>query len=389
MGIHRARAAVILGLMLWLGSSPVIGQQFSRGTPEASAWDAFVEARNYEDNAAALNRINDLARLVEIRLGHESAESALVLGYRANLLQQLGRLAEAESDAQSALAISRRVSGPSSPSTLDASNTLAAIYLADRGGGALERQAFAAEAARLMETALDEATVGPERQRVMRNTLATAYGLLHRSEDAAALYRRLLADQTQENGSDDPLARSLSLNLAQTLIGMAQLDEAEVVLEPLIASLKRDPDVAGPALANALSAYASAATLPERREAARREAVGLYHRAGCAEPEAQRLAVLASSGDGYPWSGANPSCSGDLRLAREIGGFRGLAYIERVKYPGRSFAAVRLLSHASDVVVGHTRAAYSIDTERRQAFSRYRYVHREFVDSAWAAATGG
>lgn len=389
MGIDRAQSALIIGLLLWLASSPAMAQQFPPGTPVAAAWEAFIKARNDEDNASALDRLDALGRLVELRFGHESPESVLVLGHRANLLQQLGRLAEAERDAQSALAMSERISGPSSPSTVDALNTLAVLYLADRGRGAAERQTFAAEAARLLEKALSETAVPQEQQRTMRNSLATAYGLLGRGEDAAALFRRMLADETQGHRSDDPLMRSLSLNLAQTLIGMGLLEDAEVVLEPLILSLRLDPTVPGPTLANALSAYASAATFPEQREAARREATGLYHLAGCIDPEAERLAILASSGEGYPWSSANPNCSGDLRLAREIAGLRGLAYLERVKFPGRSFAAVRLLSHAGDVVVGHTRATYSIDHETRLAFSRYRYVHREFVDSAWAAATGG
>ena len=51
------------------------------------------------------------------------------------------------------------------------------------------------------------------------------------------------------------------------------------------------------------------------------------------------------------------------------------------------FGSVRLLAYGSDVVVMNTRQRYARDQDARAAFGRYRYVHREFVTSAWRATT--
>ena len=350
----------------------------------------------------------------------------MVLGHRAVTLIRLSRLTDAEAAAQEALAISRGVSGPTGTLTLDATNTLASVYLGDRGDGPAQRRTYATEAARLLDAALNGpgADMAPEAtRRALRNSLAITRLLLERPGEAVDLYRALLEPLQTTRPPTDPEVITLSINLAQASAAARQAAEAEAArltdqleampapgdpaltarrnaldlaayqageeVDRLLASLiERTP--AGPATgtlqyANLLSARARLASDPEPREAALRAAVALYHAAGCRDAEARRGRSVAAGAPGYPWTSADPDCTGDLRLARELSGYRGLAYVERVKEPARLFAALRHLAQAGDVVVGATRLTYARNPEARLAFNRYRHVHREFIDTAWAA----
>ncbi len=411
-----------------LAPAPAQAQAFPPGTPLAEAWAAFVEAQNAEDGPLALQRLAVAEPLVEARYDRASAEMAILLGHRVVTLMRVSRLTDAEAVAQEALTISRGVSGPTGTLTLDATNTLASVYLGDRGDGPAQRRTYATEAARLLETALngrgaDTARVPEVTLRAMRNSLAIAYLLLDRPAEAVVLYRALLEPLESSRPSSDLEVITLSINLAQTLAAARQAAEAEAALltdqleampvpgdpaltarrdaldlaayeageeaDRLLASLiERTP--AGPATgtlqyANLLSARARLASDPEPREAALRAAVALYHAAGCRDAEARRGRSVAAGAPGYPWTSADPDCTGDLRLARELSGYRGLASVERVKEPARLFAALRHLAQAGDVVVGATRLTYARNPEARLAFNRYRHVHREFIDTAWAA----
>jgi tetratricopeptide (TPR) repeat protein len=389
--VHKACACLLASLVLALLPVQSSAQDFGTGNPVAEAWSAFVEAQNAEDGPLAVERIDRVIPLVEGRYGRPSAEMALVLGFRANALQRVGRLVDAESAAREALTISQRVSGPTSVKAMDATNTLAVVLLADRGGGADQRRTFANEAVRLIMDAIVQMDRQPQSGaatlEALRNTLIAAHSVLGQQDEAIAVHAQILQARAATGAPDDPMIQTATVNLAQAYTGAGRYEEAEALLEPLVARL-RNGDAAGtPALANALSAYARVALFPERRDAARREAVAIYHRLGCRDPETRRAAKISAGGSGYPWSGSDPDCPGDLRLAREIAGFRGLAYIERVSDPARPFGSVRLLAHGSDVIVMNTRLRYARDQDARAAFGRYRYVHREFVTSAWQATT--
>ncbi len=390
--ITRGWACILLSVAFGALPTAATAQEFEPGSAVAEAWAAFVEAQNAEDGPRAVQRVDAVIGLVEGRYDRESAEMAMVLGYRATALQRVGRLIDAEAAAQEALAINGRLFGPASVRTIDAANTLAVVYLADRGGGQAQRTRFAAEAVRLLQDAIArlprQDAGGDTMLETLRNSLIAAYGVLGRQDEAIAVHSQILEARASTGGPDDPMVRSAALNLAQAYIGAQRFEEAEALLEPLLERLRGAGEGAEPALANALSAYALATTFPERREVARREAVAIYHRLGCREPDARRADYAARGGVGYPWSGGDADCPGDLRLAREIAGFRGLAYVERVKDPPLMFGSVRLLAHGSDVVVGNTRMRYARDQEARAAFGRFRYVHREFVSAAWEAAGG-
>ncbi len=387
--MQRVCACLLAGLVLALVPVQSSAQDFGTGNPVAEAWSAFVEAQNAENGPLAVQRIDRVIPLVEARYGRPSAEMAQVLGFRAIALQRVGRLVDAESAAREALTISRQASGPSSVEAMDATNTLAVVLLADRGGGADQRRTFANEAVRLLLDAIGQLDRQPQSGgatlEALRNTLIAAHSLLGQQDEAIAVHAQILQARAATGAPDDPMIRSATVNLAQAYTGAGRYEEAEALLEPLVARL-RNSDAAGtPALANTLSAYALVALFPERREAARREAVAIYHRLGCGDPEARRAARIAAGGLGYPWSGGDPDCPGDLRLAREIAGLRGLAEIQSFK--DMEFGSVRLLAYGSDVVVMNTRQRYARDQDARAAFGRYRYVHREFVTSAWRATT--
>jgi tetratricopeptide (TPR) repeat protein len=387
--IMRGWACILIGLGLSVLPAAAAAQAFEPGSAVAEAWSAFVEAQNAEDGPRAAQRIETVVGLVEARYGRDSAEMARVLGFRATALQRVGRVDEAEAAARDALAIGGRIHGADSVEAIDAANTLAVVYLADRGGDAAQRARFAGEAVRLLRDAIArlprEAPGAGATLETLRNSLIAAYGVLGRQDEAIAVHAQILEARASTGGADDPMVRSATLNLAQAYISAQRLEEAEALLEPLLTRLRGAGNDAAPALANALSAYALATMFPDRREAARREAVALYHRLGCRDPDVRRANHVARGGVGYPWSGSDADCPGDLRLAREIAGFRGLAYVARVKDPPQMFGSVRLLAHGSDVVIGNTRMRYARDQEARAAFGRLRYVHREFVTTAWEA----
>jgi hypothetical protein len=413
-----------------LGPAPVLTQAltqaFPAGTPLSAAWDAFVEAQNAENAPLALERLSRVEPLVDAAYGRNSREMAIVLGHRTVTLFRLGRLTDAEATAEEALAISRSVSGPTAPLTLDAINTLAFVYLGDRGDGPEQRRTYASNAARLLDSALNGPGAGdaPEATlHAMRNSLAIASLLLDRPQDAVRLYRELLAPLEATRGPTDPELISLTINLAEAEVAAARAAEAEAGrLTDQLASLPAPGDPALTAqrdaldmeafrageaadrrlsslidrtpagaatatlqYANLLSARARLTRDQDAREAARRAAVALYHAAGCGDAESRRDLWRAAGGRGYPWTSADPDCPGDLRLARELSGYRGLAFVERLKEPPRRFAALRHLAHAGDVAVGATRLTYARSPEARLAFNRYRHVHREFVETAWAA----
>ena len=393
--IHRGGCGRVMGLVIGLVLFVLPGlsraQEFEAGTPLAEAWAAFVEAQNVENGPLAVQRIDQVIPLVEARYGRESADMALVLGWRANALLRVPRLDDAEASAREALDISRRVSGPDSLQTLDATNTLAGVFLADRGGGTDQRRLYAGEALRLLEQAIDSPTgstpAGAAQREALRNSLIATYIVLGRQNEAIALYAMIVGDRASTTGLDDPMTQTMTLNLAQAYVAAGRSEEAEATLQPLIARLRLAGDLALPALANALSAYAPAALLPERRDAARREAVAIYHRLGCRDPEERRAAAMAAGRTAYPWSVSDPDCPGDLRLARELATPGGLAYAARTGYPPRYFGSLRLLAHAGDLVIGNTRLRYARDQQGRADFDGYRFVYGQFIRVAWEATT--
>ncbi len=391
--IHRAGVSILTGLAIGLALTLLPGisraQQFEPGTPVAEAWEAYVEAKEEDCPLVAVQRIDRVIALVEGRYARESAIMATVLGLRANALQRVGRLHEAETAARESLDITRRVSGPNSVQAMDATNTLAVIFLTYRGEGPEQQRPYVEEARRLLEQAIaSPAGSNPARataREALRISLSSAYSVLGRQDDAIALLTQIVAALTSPGQPNDALLQSATINLAQAYISATRYDEAEAVLERLIWDLTVAGDRARPALADALFAYAFVAPSPERREASLRQAAAIQLSMVCRDPEGQQAGVIAPDESGFPSSSGDPECPGNFRLAGRIAGFRGLAYGERVKDPPLYYASTRMLALASDMVSCNTRLNFARDPQARAAFGRLRFVHREFVTSAWEA----
>ena len=352
---------------------------------------AFAAARDAEDNRAALQALDALGPLIEAAHGRRSAEMAEHLGYRANTLQSLDRLDEAETAGLEAVSIAQSVLPADPTAVADAMNTLAAIYLGDTGRGAEVRAVRAREAERLLDQAVrlvaDQPQGDADMLDVLSANLAVALLIQGRRDEAVSQLEALRDARASAFGEDDPLSLTLSNNLGPLYFAAGLYEEGEAVLARVVELRRADPDVAPAALALSLATLGRHALLPETAQAALAEAAALYLAIGCPDAEARRTAGTAAGYGPYRWAGTGAACPGDLRLALTISGQGGLAYVHRNRLD-QPFASVRLLAQAGDVVVGNTRARYSSNADARRDFGRYRLTHREFVSSAWLAASG-
>ncbi|MBU1345442.1 MAG: tetratricopeptide repeat protein [Alphaproteobacteria bacterium] len=357
----------------------------------AALQTAFASARDAEDNRAALQALDALGPLIEAAHGRQSAEMAEHLSYRANTLQSLGRLDEAETTGLDAVSIALSVIPADPPAIADAMNTLAAIYLGDTGRGPEVRTVRAREAERLLDQAVrlisDQPQGDPDTLDVLSANLAVALLIQGRQDEAIERLEALRDARAAAFGDDDPLSLTLSNNLGPLYFRAGRYEDGEAVLARVVDLRRADPNVAPAALALSLSTLGRNALLPETAEAALGEAAALYLAIGCPDAEARRTAGTAAGYGAYRWAGTGAACPGDLRLALTISGQGGLAYVHRNRLD-QPYAAVRLLAQAGDLVIGATRARYSSNAEARRDFGRYRLTHREFVSSAWLAAMG-
>lgn len=348
----------------------------------------FAAARDAEDNQVALTALDRLGPLIEAAHGRQSAEMAEHLSYRANTLQSLGRLDEAESTGLDAVVLARGLA-PAKPSALaDALNTLAAIYLGDTERGSEVRAVRAREAERLLDQAVrliaDQPGGDPYTLDVVASNLAVALLIQGRRDEAVSRLEDLRDARASTFGDSDPLVLTLSNNLGPLYFAGGRYEEGEAILTRVVDLRRADPNIAPAALALSLSMLGRNALSPEIAEAALAEAASLYLAIGCPNAEARRTAGSAMGYGTYRWAGEGAACPGDLRMALTISGQGGLAYVHRNRLD-QPYASVRLLAQASDLVIGNTRTRYFSSPEARRDFSRYRLIHREFVSSAWLA----
>jgi tetratricopeptide (TPR) repeat protein len=129
--------------------------------------------------------------------GPEDTRVAVVLNNLANLCHNQGKLEEAESHYQRALAIRREKYGPDHPFVAQSMNNMAALY---RELGKLD------EAEEFLHKVLviAEELVGPEHWRITNclNNLAAVYMDQTRYAEASALFERSLTIRTRFFGAD-------------------------------------------------------------------------------------------------------------------------------------------------------------------------------------------
>lgn len=83
----------------------------------------------------------------------------------------------------------------------------------------------------------------------------------------------------------------------------------------------------------------------------------------------------------YNWDQPDARCQGHptLTTATRLLAFASLRSGQHAR------AATRVYAHAGDMVIGRTRARYSLSSEARREYSRFRGVHGNFVSTAWAS----
>jgi len=350
--------------------------------------DAFANARNAERNQEALEALDALGPLIERQSGRASRAMAEHLGYRANTFQALGRVAEAETAGGDALRIARALVPADTAMVADSLNTLAAVYLTE-GSVPETRRLRAREAERLLTEAtallIDRPQGGSETLDTVSNNLAAALIVLERLDEAIARLEALREARAATFGPDDALSLGLTSNLGLLYAGAGRYEDGERLLAGVAETRRRDARTAPAALAFSLGNLGRTTLLPENAQAAFRDAVEIYHTLGCREPETRRAAATAAGYGAYRWAGQGVDCPGDLRLVDAVAGQGGFAYVERNRL-ARPYTSLRLLAHAGDLVIGHTRATYASNPIARRQFADYRLVHREFITSAWMVA---
>jgi hypothetical protein len=83
----------------------------------------------------------------------------------------------------------------------------------------------------------------------------------------------------------------------------------------------------------------------------------------------------------YDWDQPDARCQGHPTLTTAT---RLLASAS-LRSGQHARAATRVYAHAGDMVIGRTRARYSLSSEARREYSRFRGVHGNFVSTAWAS----
>ncbi len=154
---------------------------------------------------------------------------AFALSHLAALLTSTGQFAEAEPLLRRALAIAEKAFGPEHEEVATHLNNLAVLY------GDTNRHA---EAEPLLKRALavDEKTFGPENPKVATalNNLATLYLATNRDAEAEPLLRRALAIDEKSFGSQHPKVATDLNNLAVCLVQTQRFNEAEPILRRVL-----------------------------------------------------------------------------------------------------------------------------------------------------------
>jgi tetratricopeptide (TPR) repeat protein len=236
----------------------------------------------------------------ELLVGPDHPDTLASRGNLALVLRDLGRLKEARAEIRAVLAARRRVQGTDHPDTLASRGNLALVL---RDLGRLEQ----AEDEIRAVLAIALRVLGPDHPRTLtsRNNLAVVLRDLGRLNEAVGEIRAVLAARQLVLGPDHPDSLASRNNLARVLRDLGWLDEAEAEIRAVLAIRLR---VLGPDHRSTL--------------ASRNNLAGVLHeRDRLVEAEAEIRAVLAVMlrvlGPDHPDTLA---CRGNLALVlRELG----------------------------------------------------------------------
>ncbi|MGW1771326.1 tetratricopeptide repeat protein [Streptomyces sp. NPDC002104] len=197
--------------------------------PEQSEAPAVLAVRN--NIALTLQQLGrvaeaetELQTVLRERLRTLGAEHPDTLGSRDDLafaLQELGRLQEAESQCRAVLEARTRALGAEHPDTLNSRNTLALVL---RELGRLEEAA--AEHEGQLAVAVRKGTTDHPETLLIRNNRASLLRELGRWDEAEAEHRAVLEIRTRDLGPEHPETLTARNDLASALHSLGRLDEA-------------------------------------------------------------------------------------------------------------------------------------------------------------------
>lgn len=192
--------------------------------------------RLYRENKLddAIKVARQALEVAEKTFGPEHLNTAVSLGYLADLYHSEGRYNDAEPLYVRALVIRKKASGPEAPDTVSCMNDLAVNY---------RRQGRYNDAEPILKKTLElrEKACGPNHPDVALslNNLAGVYRLQGRYSDAEALYRRALKIDEKELGPEDPETAWDMSNLAGVYQEQGRYSEAETLFRKALEIIEK------------------------------------------------------------------------------------------------------------------------------------------------------
>ncbi len=290
-------------LLLSLCGGMLCAQETMRRT--ASQYSGPIQLHNQAVNLERLGRFADAETQFREALhawealpAPQPVESAFTLGDLGNLLRVQGRYLEAERLLRRAVSIEERDGGPVQPHLAESLNSLGALYCnlyqPTRAIPLLQRG-----------LAIREQILGAEHPLVASSlsNLADAFLLIHRIEDAEALYRHALKilNSTAEHPT---LVALTNCKLAQMYCqgrraGTRNLSEAETLYQRSLAAWDHAPERDHPQMGLALSGLAELYFAQRRYQEAEpllKRALEIQERAlGPSHPQVARILLVYAS----------------------------------------------------------------------------------------------
>ncbi len=196
--------------------------------------DAGALAGWREDHAAAEAAYGKLVELRRLHLGDDHPHTQMAMQRYAQAIMQRGRLDEAESQLQRAVANLSETAGEDSPLVVFARTGLTWIYM---------QQGRLPEAEELARELLAAASArhGPDHDRTIgaRNNLAVVLQQTGAFEQAAVLQQEVLDARRAQLGHESKTAAIAALNLALAVGRLGRYEEAERLLRDAIAGFDR------------------------------------------------------------------------------------------------------------------------------------------------------
>lgn len=318
--------------------------------------------------AEALHR-----RALELRIdmfgtGHEDvAHSHEMLGVA---LWRSGRFADSEAELREAVTIYRQVRGDRDRITARAMGNL---------GASLSEQGRLAEALAIEEKVVEilletKGERDPDTLTAMNN-MAESLSTTYRFAEAEAIYRRILPISRDVLGPNHPDLASRIDNLGLVLQRQGRLEEAEPFHRE---ALTLEPDGADVGINRTKILDNLASTLVGLGQA--EEANRLLDQSDTLWVRLVCPAAINGVATEARYGGAG--CPGHPDHITHV----GLRAVFRIVEQGRATAAVRGFVASSDMVLERTRLNYRLNGEARREYRRFALVHHDLVSSAWAAS---